>query len=47
MGLQTGMTSTIPDTVLTWSRGLARLSPGVVPCRGLRPDEWRETHRRC
>lgn len=38
---------TIPDTVLSWSRGLASLSPGVVPCRGLRPDEWRETHRLC
>ncbi len=38
---------TIPDTVLAWSRGLASLSPGVVPCRGLRPDEWAETHRRC
>ncbi len=41
------MTLTIPPTVLEWSRGLASLSPGVVPCRGLRPDEWRETHRRC
>ncbi|MEN3238308.1 hypothetical protein PUR29_33205 [Methylobacterium ajmalii] len=37
----------IPPTVLGWSRGLASLSPGVVPCRGLRPDEWAETHRRC
>ena len=37
---------TIPPTVLSWSRGLASLSPGVVPCRGLRPDEWRETHAR-
>ncbi len=36
------MTVTIPDTVLSWSRSLASLSPGVVPCRGLRPDEWRE-----
>ena len=33
-------------TVLEWSRGLASLSPSVPPCRGLRPDEWRETHRR-
>ena len=41
------MPSSIPDTDLSWSRGLASLSPGVVPCRGLRPDEWRETHRRC
>lgn len=40
------MTS-LPATVLSWSRGLASLSPGVVPCRGLRPDEWAETHRRC
>ncbi|KTS37480.1 hypothetical protein NS228_16235 [Methylobacterium indicum] len=39
--------SALPATVLAWSRGLASLSPGVVPCRGLRPDEWRETHRRC
>lgn len=23
------------------------VSPGVVPCRCLRPDEWRETHERC
>jgi hypothetical protein len=37
----------IPPTALTWSRGLASLSPGVVPCRGLREEEWRETHRRC
>lgn len=36
----------LPATVLSWSRGLASLSPGVVPCRGLRPDEWRETHGR-
>ena len=41
------MTLTIPDTDLSWSRGLASLSPGVVPCRGLRPDEWCETHRLC
>ena len=34
-------------TVLAWSRGFASLSPGVVPCRGLREAEWRETHRRC
>ncbi|MGX7709268.1 hypothetical protein [Methylobacterium sp. Gmos1] len=39
--------TTIPPAVLSWSRGFASLSPGVVPCRGLRPDEWRETHRRC
>ncbi|KMO43139.1 hypothetical protein VQ03_09345 [Methylobacterium tarhaniae] len=39
--------SAIPPSVLAWSRGLASLSPGVVPCRGLRPDEWRETHERC
>ncbi len=37
----------LPPTVLEWSRGLASLSPGVSPCRGLRPDEWAETHRRC
>ncbi len=37
----------IPHTVLEWSRGLASLSPGVVPCRGLRDEEWRETHRCC
>ena len=37
----------LPATVLEWSRGLAGLSPGVVPCCGLRPDEWREAHRRC
>ncbi len=36
---------TIPPIVLSWSRGLASLSPGVVPCRGLRPDEWRERLR--
>jgi hypothetical protein len=40
-------TAAIPPTVLEWSRGLASLSPGVVPCRGLRDEEWRETHRRC
>ncbi|BCM86537.1 hypothetical protein mvi_49980 [Methylobacterium indicum] len=34
------------DTVLTWSRGLARLSPGVVPCRGLRDADWRDAHGR-
>lgn len=36
-----------PPTVLEWSRDLASLSPGVVPCRGLREAEWAETHRRC
>jgi hypothetical protein len=41
------MTLALPPTVLEWSRGLAGLSPGVVPCRGLRDEEWRETHRRC
>ncbi|WP_171070481.1 hypothetical protein [Methylobacterium terricola] len=38
---------TLPPLVLKWSRGLASLSPGVVPCRGLRDAEWRETHQRC
>ncbi|SEP39605.1 hypothetical protein SAMN04487843_11529 [Methylobacterium sp. ap11] len=28
------------------SRSRQLLSLGVVPCRGLRPDEWRETHGR-
>ncbi|WP_425463378.1 hypothetical protein [Methylobacterium terricola] len=41
-----GARSRILLTVLSWSRGLASLSPGVVPWRGLRPDEWRETHGR-
>jgi len=38
---------TLPPLVLEWSRGLASLSPGVLPCPGLRPEEWRETHERC
>lgn len=29
------------------ARSVASLSPGVVPCRGLRDEEWRETQRRC
>ena len=41
------MSSALPATVLQWSHGLASLSPGVPPCRGLRPDEWRQTHERC
>jgi hypothetical protein len=41
------MTLSIPPTVLEWSKGFASLSPSVVPCRGLRDDEWRETHRGC
>lgn len=45
--LSSGAPPNHPPTVLAWSRGLASLSPGVVPCRGLRPDEWAETHRRC
>lgn len=40
------MASTLSPTVLSWSRGLASLSPGVVPCRGLRDAEWRDTHGR-
>ncbi|TGD93709.1 hypothetical protein [Methylobacterium nonmethylotrophicum] len=37
----------LPPAVLEWSRGLASLSPGVLPCPGLRLDEWAETHWRC
>ena len=41
------MASTIPPTVLEWSKGFASLSPGVPPCPGLRPDEWARTHELC
>ncbi|WP_208642280.1 hypothetical protein [Methylobacterium terrae] len=36
----------LPATVLAWSRGLASLSPGAVPCRDHRPNEWCKTDRR-
>ncbi|BAQ49158.1 MULTISPECIES: hypothetical protein [Methylobacterium] len=41
------MPTPLPSTILSWSRGLASFSPGAVPCRGLRPDEWCETHLLC
>ena len=34
------------ELVLSWSRGLASLSPDQPPCPGLRSVDWYETHRR-
>jgi hypothetical protein len=40
------MTSPL-ETVLTWSRGFASLSPDQPPCPGLRSIDWYEMHPRC
>ncbi|MFE1603347.1 hypothetical protein [Methylobacterium sp. ID0610] len=37
----------VSPTILEWSRGLASLSPGQVPCPGFRPEEWVETLSNC